>query len=52
MFYFSTLDQKKLKIEWGRAVKKTFKKKSIEPFFGKNIEGDEIEKSIDLFKKN
>ena len=31
--------------------KKTFKKKTIEPIFGKVNEGDEIKKTFDLFKK-
>ena len=44
MFNFSVLDQKKSN-EGGR-WKKTFKKKNIEPIFGKVDEGDEIKKNI------
>ena len=32
-----------------RAKKKTFKKKNIEPVFGKVNEGDEIKKTVDKF---
>ena len=31
--------------------KKTFKKKNIEPIFGKVNEGDEIKKTLDIFLK-
>ena len=49
MFNFSVLDLKKNNIKWGRAVKKTFEKKNIEPIFGNVSEGAEIKKTFDKF---
>ena len=44
MFNFSVLDQEKIQNLMGGWRKKTFKKKNIEPIFGKDNEGDEIKK--------
>ena len=49
MFNFSVLDQKNLKSNEGGRWKKTFKKKNIEPIFGKVNKGDEIKKTLGKF---
>ena len=48
MFNYSVLDQKKSNV-MREGGKKTFKKKNIEPIFGKGNERDEIKKTFDKF---